>query len=1078
MIKNLHIKKIQMKTKLLFLVSTLLSFSYYAQVVFSTSSQAVPSNIAIQENTIQQIFSHLEKDKIPTGLLADAAVDFANLKKFNGILTDSSYTSSKVILELYSTLITSRLNTQTTFQKTTVDFDSDWGKTESKDIIPIAGLYYKYAKISEPVANEIKATGTSSAININGSYLEDKYTNGVWQNPYDIDISFAMSPRIQRFDKLNFNIVFPQELFQSNMLSEIQTIEFRISDNQPFQVINFNQAYPVNYSSLGSYRWTFKLTLNTGKVLYSHCNFELTGNLDLYREANNYAAKPPTLYKYTKYPIDPYTIPAMFPWQKDIRTAKATLYIKLAPGHEKITKPLIVAEGFDVGSIISPSEECGTNNIDDFILSLSYNGNSTLSSYLINNYDIIYVDWGNGSDYIQNNAEYFKKAIDYVNSNKVQGEQNIVIGQSMGGLVARWALKDMEDKRQNHDTKLFISHDSPHLGANIPIGLQYMLVNLRQTYIKAPALVGAAELLVPAFLEQGLSVGRVLYLNSAPAARQMLINYVDDNYQIDNSIHNDWQNQLKLKGYPQKTINVAISNGNECGVDQNLQDVLVVQKETDDAHLFSDVLGSILGGMLGRFDMATIAKLPGSSNYSYNIAVRPMSDFNANKQIYFADIKYKKKILWLINSQVTLLNTSMLQPSGILPIDKYSGSIYQYSAELPGFNIEGVSLNRFGFVPTASSLDYKSGSIQLNESDYRKAFSPIDDASNVPFSNWVVEPNSSIFHRHISFSDRNAQFIINQLSGTNQDQKITSVNTCANYYKINGPSSFCSSATFSISNLPAGYTVQWSSQPYGALSINSPNSASTSVSFSSATSAKLIATINGNGLQYNSNIDVTKSSSGRPSAMEIDVPSGTCVTPYTTRTYSAVPSEGTLDNVQKVEWQVIDYNTNQNLYFTTMNINGVENGAISFSIPDHGQDYVIGIVQRSIDKCGNYGSWGPGNYLMARSSCTGGGGYYYLTLSPNPTASELKVTIPEEAKAEALLKNTVDRLNGLTTKTLYSSSSSKKTLQVYDIKGTKMLEKKYDGDDYELNVSALPMGIYVVKVHDGNKSYEQKFIKK
>ena len=28
-------------------------------------------------------------------------------------------------------------------------------------------------------------------------------------------------------------------------------------------------------------------------------------------------------------------------------------------------------------------------------------------------------------------------------------------------------------KRYDHDTRLYISFDSPHLGANIPIGIQY-----------------------------------------------------------------------------------------------------------------------------------------------------------------------------------------------------------------------------------------------------------------------------------------------------------------------------------------------------------------------------------------------------------------------------------------------------------------------------------------------------------------------------------------------------------------------------------------------------------------------------
>ncbi|VDH03263.1 PGAP1-like alpha/beta domain-containing protein [Bergeyella zoohelcum] len=97
---------------------------------------------------------------------------------------------------------------------------------------------------------------------------------------------------------------------------------------------------------------------------------------------------------------------------------------------------------------------------------------------------------GIGTDYIENNAELLKKAIRWVNQNKVGNEKNVVLGQSMGGLVARYALKDMEDQGENHDTKLYISHDAPHLGANTPLGLQYMMKNISRTFLKSPIVAG------------------------------------------------------------------------------------------------------------------------------------------------------------------------------------------------------------------------------------------------------------------------------------------------------------------------------------------------------------------------------------------------------------------------------------------------------------------------------------------------------------------------------------------------------------------------------------------------------------
>jgi hypothetical protein len=51
----------------------------------------------------------------------------------------------------------------------------------------------------------------------------------------------------------------------------------------------------------------------------------------------------------------------------------------------------------------------------------------------------------------------------------------------MGGLIAKYALAYMEKNALstgNHNCGLFVSQDSPHMGANIPIGLQQLLKNL------------------------------------------------------------------------------------------------------------------------------------------------------------------------------------------------------------------------------------------------------------------------------------------------------------------------------------------------------------------------------------------------------------------------------------------------------------------------------------------------------------------------------------------------------------------------------------------------------------------------
>jgi len=66
-----------------------------------------------------------------------------------------------------------------------------------------------------------------------------------------------------------------------------------------------------------------------------------------------------------------------------------------------------------------------------------------------------------------------------------QNEKITIIGPSMGGLIARYALAYMEKNvaiTGSHNCKLYISQDAPHLGANIPIGIQALIRNLSDGY--------------------------------------------------------------------------------------------------------------------------------------------------------------------------------------------------------------------------------------------------------------------------------------------------------------------------------------------------------------------------------------------------------------------------------------------------------------------------------------------------------------------------------------------------------------------------------------------------------------------
>ncbi|WP_353779852.1 T9SS type A sorting domain-containing protein [Winogradskyella sp. 3972H.M.0a.05] len=227
-----------------------------------------------------------------------------------------------------------------------------------------------------------------------------------------------------------------------------------------------------------------------------------------------------------------------------------------------LDKPVFFVDGFDpddgrkIPDIFNYlgaenfGEDIRDEGFDIVILNFPVYMSASDNSYTING----------GVDFIQRNAYTLRNLIDIINASKVGSEENVVIGPSMGGLISRYALRDMEEDLVDHETRLFISFDSPHYGANVPIGLQYLL-NFLVNNDDAPVTT-----LEPAV--NGL-------LNS-PAAKQMLVDHYlghlqgGSNFLQDPSLtlpigapdfRDAFQNELNTKGFPQDCRNVAMING-------------------------------------------------------------------------------------------------------------------------------------------------------------------------------------------------------------------------------------------------------------------------------------------------------------------------------------------------------------------------------------------------------------------------------------------------------------------------------------------------------------------------------------
>jgi len=226
-------------------------------------------------------------------------------------------------------------------------------------------------------------------------------------------------------------------------------------------------------------------------------------------------------------------------------------------------KPFIVVEGFD------PTDKVDLNETHT-----KYT-NAGIAKYVYDyGYDLVSIQFENNNDYIQNNGQVVKEVIEWINANKIGNYENIIIGESMGGIATRVALSLMEESNIDHETRLYISFDSPHGGANTPLSIQQFghdllelnsndLINFLHDFILdyIPSVSVGDFLSIGAVFSESLEdAHKSIKSNDSPAARQMLIRHYNYKHEL-NPDNVSFLSYLKSIGYPRISRNVALING-------------------------------------------------------------------------------------------------------------------------------------------------------------------------------------------------------------------------------------------------------------------------------------------------------------------------------------------------------------------------------------------------------------------------------------------------------------------------------------------------------------------------------------
>ena len=653
----------------------------------------------------------LLQDKSQTKILYDRVFNLSNATQISGkTITASDF--NQVYSEMQRADFLNRLPEYNFLkQQATLGLANNY--------IPLSILITDFETI-KPTALDAKKI----VLNANNQY-EVKSNNNV----FDLHSINIIAP-ITAISKTNtVNFMLTNELVFNITNKSIKTIEADFNNGQGFKTINYNQKIKVSFAQAGLQNINFKITFTNGEVIHQLAKFETQNKSIAKNRAKSFSPNVVT------------TISSTIPYLGYGETSAgstgflgdAEYEIFLDTTNGILDKPIFLLDGFDPGdgrdipAIYGlMNYGTGTQNLADDIRAQGF--------------DVIIVNFptytragtstviDGGTDYIQRNAMILVELINQINLVKVGTQKNVVVGPSMGGLISRYALRYMEMNSLNHDTRLYISFDAPHKGANVPIGFQhlfnYMAYGPLGNTAVQPIVDGffksaaGREMLIDQ-LEGHLQTGSNFEFNTTPASALLPIGCPN--------FRTAFQTELNTMGFPTTTRNISISNGAGNGTMTGTPDFEVMN------HTFniSPTQRAIINT---RFTPAANA-------------TNQVSRFRGQGQVFG---------FW-VTAYESLANSKA--PTFTAGLDSAPGGKFDISsiAAAAGTNplltefFDNLLIQYFDFIPTWSSMSV-SGSNNL--------YTPITATTTTPFAASSIP---TINENHITLNPQNVLFAYNEI---------------------------------------------------------------------------------------------------------------------------------------------------------------------------------------------------------------------------------------------------------------------------------------------------------------------------
>lgn len=499
------------RSYILILTFTLCSFPVMAQTAPEIRS---PKNHNSLDKQLKGMFKKLDVSDIPSGILYDRVLSFSDIADYTpGISPPNPATTQKWEQMLFEL---SHAADQRVSLPRPVQLKKLTRSRIKSGIIPIGLFDIRYEKIREDALQE-------KLLAIIDKQLIDTSPENI--SPYKSlrAIAAAALKPSSYFREILFD--FDPRLFISNHLSQPVTIQVDFDDGKGYRAISYGSQVSVNYLLPGEKLISLRIESETESV---EAAFRFT-----VKKAPGVSGEMNTPDIIEEDLVADYTYLGT--------AALYDAYTFLGDGNTDLDKPLVFVEGFDLSDDMDWPELYALINTEGLADSLRVKG-----------YDLIILNFADATDYLQRNSFAFVSLVENINQNKIGDEPLIIAGASMGGLIVRYGLAWMESNAIDHETRIMLTFDTPHQGANIPLGVQFMAAF---------------------FSNHVASIAELLTKLNSPGAQQMLVyHHLNDPDPGQNALRNQFYQDLTAVGsYPSDSDlkKVAISNGSGAGTAGN-----------------------------------------------------------------------------------------------------------------------------------------------------------------------------------------------------------------------------------------------------------------------------------------------------------------------------------------------------------------------------------------------------------------------------------------------------------------------------------------------------------------------------